>query len=86
MRSATCCALSPANATHLYLLYMTKKNYQTTAGRSVHTDRFQRKQEVLLSLTHGNQHCSAQSAFILIEVCTASWASLALCLFSLATR
>ena len=47
---------------------------------------FKRKQEVLLCLTHGNQHCSAQSAFILIKVCTASRASLALCLFSPATR
>ena len=32
MRSATCCALSPANATHLYLLYMTEKTIKRQPG------------------------------------------------------
>ena len=32
MRSATCCALSPANATHLYLLYMTEKPIKRQPG------------------------------------------------------
>ena len=64
MRSATCCALSPAKATHLYLLYMTEKNYQTTAGRSVHTDRLQL--EVL--------HRVHPSALLMIDTCRKLWA------------
>ena len=32
MRSATGCALSPANVTHLYLLYMTEKTIKRQPG------------------------------------------------------
>ena len=39
MRSATCCALSPAKATHLYLLYMTEKTIKRQPGGvSIRTD------------------------------------------------